>query len=149
MDVQWLWCLNYRSCDKWDPERLFYNHVFTKNNCWKIIERPEATKNDRKLVNKSWYSRINNKWRTGFQYTVIEEGITAAHERKHLKYSKLAAEHQEAGWKAKVYPVEVGCRGFVSKAVVQLFRGADGMTRSNLRKAVKELGECNISYNIL
>lgn len=47
---------------------------------------------------------------------------------------------QDAGWKARVYPVEVGCWGFVSKAVVQLLHGA-GMTGSNLRKAVKELGE--------
>ncbi len=47
-----------------------------------------------------------------------EEGMTAAHERKHLKYSELAAECREAGWRARVYPVEVGSRGFVSKTVV-------------------------------
>ena len=76
-----------------------------------------------------------------FELTIPwEEDMTAAQERKHLKYSELAAECQEAGWKAKVYPVEVGCRGFVSKAIVQLLRGA-GMTGSNLRRAVKELGE--------
>uniref|UniRef100_A0A3B4XDA6 Reverse transcriptase domain-containing protein n=1 Tax=Seriola lalandi dorsalis TaxID=1841481 RepID=A0A3B4XDA6_SERLL len=69
-----------------------------------------------------------------------EEGMTAAHERKHLKYSELAAECQEAGWRARVHPVEVGSRGFVGKAAVQLLRRA-GLTGSSLRKAVKELGE--------
>lgn len=43
------------------------------------------------------------------------EGMAAAHKRKHLKYSELVAECQEAGWRARVYPVEVGCRGFVGR----------------------------------
>lgn len=38
-----------------------------------------------------------------------EEGIPAAHELKRLKYSEPAAECREAGWKASVHPVEVGC----------------------------------------
>ena len=38
-----------------------------------------------------------------------EEGIDAAFERKKAKYSELAAECREAGWKATIYPVEVGC----------------------------------------
>lgn len=50
-----------------------------------------------------------------------------------LKYSKLAAECQEAGWKAKVYPVEVGRRRFVSRAVVLLLRGS-GRSVQNCRK---------------
>lgn len=69
-----------------------------------------------------------------------EEGMTAAHKRKHLKYYDLAAECLEAGWKATVFPMEVGIRGFVSKMVVQLLCSA-GMTGSSLRKTVKDLGE--------
>ncbi|KAJ8279317.1 hypothetical protein COCON_G00063830 [Conger conger] len=42
-----------------------------------------------------------------------EEGIEAAFERKKAKYSELAAECREAGWKTTIYPVEVGCRGYV------------------------------------
>lgn len=49
-----------------------------------------------------------------------EEGMAAAHERKHLKYSNLAVECQEVGWRARVYPVKVGSRGFVGKAAVHL-----------------------------
>lgn len=37
-----------------------------------------------------------------------KEGVTAAHERKYLKYTKLVAECQEAGWKARIHHVEVG-----------------------------------------
>lgn len=62
-----------------------------------------------------------------------EEGMTVTHMRKQLKYL-------EAGWKARVYPVEVGRRGFVGKAVAQLLHSA-GMMGASLRKAVKELEE--------
>lgn len=68
-----------------------------------------------------------------------EEGMAAA-ERKHLKYSELVVECQEAGWRARVYPVEVGSRGFVGKAAVHLLRSAE-LTGSSLRKVVKELRE--------
>ena len=71
---------------------------------------------------------------------MIELTMTTAHDTKHLKYAELAAGYQDADWKARIYPVEVGCRGFVSKAVVQLLQSA-GMTGLNLRKAVKELGD--------
>ncbi|ROL50355.1 Tripartite motif-containing protein 35 [Anabarilius grahami] len=69
-----------------------------------------------------------------------EERMTAAHERKHLKYSELAAESQETGWRARVYPVEVRCRGFVGRTEVQLLHGA-GVAGSNLRNAIKKLGK--------
>ncbi|RXN10684.1 hypothetical protein ROHU_028636 [Labeo rohita] len=69
-----------------------------------------------------------------------EEGMTAAHERKHLKYSVLAAECQEASWRTRVYPVEVGCWGFVGRSTVQLLHDAR-VAGSNLRKPIKELGE--------
>lgn len=63
-----------------------------------------------------------------------EEGMT---ERKHLKHSELDVECQEADWRARICPVEVGSRGFVGKAAVQLLR-SDRLMRSSLRKAVKE-----------
>lgn len=69
-----------------------------------------------------------------------EEGMTTAHERKYLKYTELAAECQEAGWKARIHPVEVGCRGFVGRSAVQLLRDV-GVAGANLRRVVKELGE--------
>lgn len=61
-------------------------------------------------------------------------------EGNNLKYSHLAAECQEADWNAEVYPVDVRCWGFVSRAMVQLFCES-GMAGANLDKAVKELKE--------
>lgn len=46
-----------------------------------------------------------------------EAGMEAAWERKRLKYDDLAAECREAGWKTIIYPVEVGCCGFVGTSV--------------------------------
>lgn len=70
----------------------------------------------------------------------IEEGIEAAHERIMAKYSELAAECREAGWKTSIYPVEIGCRGYVGLSTTRLLRDA-GVTGGNLRKATKELAE--------
>ncbi len=41
-----------------------------------------------------------------------EEGMEAANERKRAKYADLVEDCREAGWKATMCPVEVGCRGF-------------------------------------
>lgn len=67
------------------------------------------------------------------ELTIPWEGMTAAYERKHLKYAELIAECQKAGWKARVYPVNKapGSRGFVGKAAVHLLRSA-GLTGASL-----------------
>lgn len=69
-----------------------------------------------------------------------EQGMEAANERKHSKYADLAAECQEAGWRAITSPVEVGCRGFVGSSTVRLLRDI-GCTGAGSRKAIKELAE--------
>lgn len=69
-----------------------------------------------------------------------EEGIEAAHGRKKAKYSEPAAECQEASWKTSIYPVEVGCRGYVGLSTTRLLKYV-GVTGGNLRKATKELAE--------
>jgi len=43
-----------------------------------------------------------------------QNAVEEAYEHKKLRYADLAADAQERGWKAKVCPVEVGCRGFVA-----------------------------------
>ncbi|CAJ1057875.1 hypothetical protein ROHU_025510 [Xyrichtys novacula] len=68
-----------------------------------------------------------------------EEGIHAAYERKAAKYSDLAAECKEAGWSTTIYPVEVGCRGFVSTSTTKLLCDV-GTTRAKLRRETKALG---------
>lgn len=66
--------------------------------------------------------------------------MTAAYERKHLNYSELALESQEVGLRARVYPAEDGCQGFVCRSAVQLLCGAGG-PGSNLRIIIEELAE--------
>ncbi len=51
-----------------------------------------------------------------------EEAINEAFERKKLRYAILAAEAEERGWAIKVYPVEVGCRGFVANSTIRLLK---------------------------
>ena len=70
----------------------------------------------------------------------MEDGIEATFERKKSNYSELAAECREEGWKTTIYPVEVGCRGFVGLSTTRLLREV-GVTRGKLKKATKELSE--------
>lgn len=70
----------------------------------------------------------------------MEGGMTSAHERKYLKYTELAVECQEAGWKARIHPVEVGCWDFVGSSAVWLLQDV-GMAGANLRRPMKELGK--------
>lgn len=69
-----------------------------------------------------------------------EEGMEAANERKRSKYADLAGDCRDAGWKATIYPVEVGCRGFVGSSTVRLLRDI-GCKGAACRKAIKELAE--------
>ncbi|TWW57325.1 hypothetical protein D4764_07G0000440 [Takifugu flavidus] len=67
-----------------------------------------------------------------------EEAISEAYERKRLRYANLAAEAEERGWSVKVWPVEVGCRGFVSRTTTKLLKEM-GIRGQAQRRAVKEL----------
>ncbi|KAK7929282.1 hypothetical protein WMY93_005677 [Mugilogobius chulae] len=67
-----------------------------------------------------------------------EEAIDEAYERKKLRYSQLAAEAEERGWSVLVYPVEVGCRGFVANSTIRLLKEV-GITGRAQKKLIKEL----------
>ncbi|KAJ8349703.1 hypothetical protein SKAU_G00248330 [Synaphobranchus kaupii] len=43
-----------------------------------------------------------------------KDAVEESYECKKLRYAEIAADAQQRGWKAKVQPVEVGCRGFVA-----------------------------------
>lgn len=51
-----------------------------------------------------------------------EDGLESAFERKKEKYAELAAACIEAGWRAFIYPVEVGCRGFIGTSTQRLLK---------------------------
>lgn len=69
-----------------------------------------------------------------------EDSMEEAFERKHLRYSDLAAEARQRGWNTEVRPVEVGCRGFVGTSTTKLLRDL-GVKGKNLRAAVKAASE--------
>ena len=69
-----------------------------------------------------------------------ESSLEEAYERKKLKYEELRLEAEQKGWRARVFPVEVGCRGFVGRSVISLL-GELGVGGKNLRKTVREMSE--------
>ena len=69
-----------------------------------------------------------------------ESGVEAANERKRAKYADLVADCREAGWRTIMWPVEVGCRGFVGSSMARLLRDM-GCTGAGHRKAMRELAE--------
>ena len=69
-----------------------------------------------------------------------EDLVVEAYERKKLRYEELGAEAEQRGWKVRICPVEVGCRGFVAKPVVSLLREL-GVSGQSVRKIVKEVSD--------
>ena len=69
-----------------------------------------------------------------------EEGLEAAYERKKAKYADLVAECRESGWSVKLYPVEVGARGFVGRSTSRLLKDL-GLRGATLSRSTKELSE--------
>ena len=69
-----------------------------------------------------------------------ESAVDEAYERKSLKYSDIAAEAEQRGWRTQVLPVEVGCRGFVATSTTKLLKSM-GIRGQALRQAVKLLAE--------
>ncbi len=69
-----------------------------------------------------------------------ENSTEEAYERKKLRYTELAADAQQRGWKAKVYPVEVGCRGFVASSTIRLQKDL-GIHGQALRQTIRSVSE--------
>lgn len=75
------------------------------------------------------------------ELTVPWEGATEeAYERKKLRYTELAADAQHRGWNAQVYPVEVGCRGFVAASTIRFLKDV-GIQGQALRQIIKSMSE--------
>ncbi|XP_078603950.1 uncharacterized protein LOC144877779 [Branchiostoma floridae x Branchiostoma japonicum] len=66
-----------------------------------------------------------------------EENVQAAFERKKLKYQDLVQQCVENSWRALLYPVEVGCRGFVGTSITRLCRELS-LSHKQLVKALSE-----------
>lgn len=72
-----------------------------------------------------------------------ENAVEEAYERKKLRYTELAMDAQQRGWSTKIYPVEVGCRGFVASSTIRLLRdlGVQGQALRQTIRAVSEAAE--------
>ncbi|KAJ8010190.1 hypothetical protein DPEC_G00072420 [Dallia pectoralis] len=69
-----------------------------------------------------------------------ESSTEEAYERKKLRYTDLAADAQQRGWRAKIYPVEVGCRGFVAFSTTKLLKDL-GICGQALRQTIRAVSE--------
>ena len=69
-----------------------------------------------------------------------EDNIEKAHERKEQRYEELVKECEEAGWQAKHFPVEVGCRGFVAVST-RKWLGTAGLGPRKVAETVKLMQE--------
>ncbi len=86
-----------------------------------LIFPPEIAATTRRPDLVLWSHSLKSVYIT--ELTVPWENSTEeAYERKKLRYIELAADAQQRGWKAKVYPVEVGCRGFVASSSIRLLK---------------------------
>ena len=72
-----------------------------------------------------------------------ENSVEEAYERKKLRYTELAADATQRGWNAKVWPVEVGCRGFVASSTIRLLKelGIHGQALRQTVRAVSQAAE--------
>ena len=64
--------------------------------------------------------------------------MEVAHERKMAKYDPLRMDIERKGWKCRVLPIEMGCRGYASRALIAYLRGIV-LGASELKKTTKEL----------
>jgi len=65
-----------------------------------------------------------------------EDALDEAYERKKMWYAHLATEAEQQGWRVQVYPVEVGCRGFVAHSTTRFLRDV-GFSGQELCRTVK------------
>ena len=72
-----------------------------------------------------------------------EDRLEISHELKRGKYEELAEGSRRNGWRATIWPVEVGCRGFAARSLTQLLKdiGYRGRQKKNIIKKVEEVAE--------
>jgi len=59
-----------------------------------------------------------------------EDAVDETCERKKLRYAHLATEAEQRGCRVQVYPVEVGCRGFVAHSTTSSSEMSDSVAKS-------------------
>ena len=72
-----------------------------------------------------------------------EDRLEEAFERKLSKYTELAEHCQQAGWRVRCLPVEVGCRGFAARSLLRAFSslGIEGVFKKKAVHSATEAAE--------
>ena len=72
-----------------------------------------------------------------------EDRIEISGEIKQTKYAELLESMKSNGWKARIWTVEVGCRGFAARSVLQFLKdiGYDGRKKKMIIKKIEEVAE--------
>ncbi|KAK0134264.1 Zinc finger BED domain-containing protein 4 [Merluccius polli] len=65
-----------------------------------------------------------------------EDRLEEAFERKLSKYAGLVSDCHQAGWRARCFPVEVGCRGFAARSLARAFSTL-GIEGERKRRAIR------------
>ena len=67
-----------------------------------------------------------------------EDNMEEAYERKKTRYEPLKLSCEDRGWTCQVFPLEVGCRGFIGRSTMS-FLSKTGFTGRPLKMASKHL----------
>ncbi|XP_028310814.1 uncharacterized protein LOC114468234 [Gouania willdenowi] len=72
-----------------------------------------------------------------------EDRLEEAFERKLSKYAGLVSDCQRAGWRARCFPVEVGCRGFAARSLTRALSclGIEGERRRRAIRSTTDAAE--------
>jgi len=68
----------------------------------------------------------------------LEERCDEAYKRKAAKYTQLTEDCGEKGWKAWLFPVEVGTRGFPAKSMRKMLTEL-GITSQQRKQAIRSV----------
>ncbi|XP_053332775.1 uncharacterized protein LOC128506382 [Clarias gariepinus] len=69
-----------------------------------------------------------------------EDRLEEAFERKLSRYAGLVSDCQQAGWRARCLPVEVGCRGFAARSLARALSSL-GIIGERKRRAIRSTTE--------
>ena len=70
----------------------------------------------------------------------FEENFDWAHQCMLVKYEDLREQYVRNGWITNIFPIEVGCRGFITNSTSVLLTNL-GLSQSAKKKYIKKIQE--------
>ena len=78
---------------------------------------------------------------------LFEENFDWAHKRKLEKYDDLQEQYVRNGWITNVFPIEVGCRGFIANST-SVFLTNLGLLPSDKRKYMEKIQDKALTASV-